>query len=75
MAEESAVGKFHVVDNAEADDVIVVSEHAILHNEMIGRVLRNMYGRIQHLEKELAVSRGLETEKLKAVKPKRSGSP
>ena len=26
--------------------------HAIPHNEMIGRLIRNMYGRLQVLEKE-----------------------
>ena len=54
MAEEPANGKFHVVDNAEADAVIAAAEHAILHSEAIGRVLRNMYGRIQALEVEVA---------------------
>lgn len=54
MAELPAQGEFHAVDNAEADAVIEVCKHALLHNEAIGRVLRNMYGRIQALEKEVA---------------------
>jgi hypothetical protein len=73
MAELPAEGKFHVVDDAEADAVIEASTHMILHSEAIGRVLRNMYGRIQSLEKEVADLKG--APKLKAEKPKRSGSP
>jgi hypothetical protein len=65
MAELAAFGKFHVVDDAEADAVVEDSSHAILHNEALGRVIRNMYGRLQVLEKEV--------DALK--KAKRSGSP
>ena len=54
MAELAAVGKFHEVDDSEADAVIEDSSHAIMHNEALGRVIRNMYGRLQVLEKEVA---------------------
>jgi len=54
MAELAAVGKFHVVDDAEADAVIGDSSHSIMHNEALGRVIRNMYGRLQLLEKQVA---------------------
>ena len=54
MAELAAIGKFHEVDDAEADGVIEASSHAILHNEAFGRVIRNMYGRLQALEREIA---------------------
>jgi len=54
MAELAAIGKFHEVDDAEADGVIEASSHAILHNEAFGRVIRNMYGRLQVLEREIA---------------------
>ena len=67
MAELPAEGKFHVVDDAEADAVIEASTHMILHNEALGRVIRNMYGRIQSLEKEV---KGL---KAKRAKPKTGG--
>jgi hypothetical protein len=53
MAELAAVGKFHDVDDSEADAVIEDSSHAIMHNEALGRVIRNMYGRLQVLEKEV----------------------
>ena len=54
MAEEPAIGKFHEVDNAEADAVIEACSHGLLHNEAIGRVLRNMYGRLRAAEFDLA---------------------
>ena len=73
MAELAAEGKFHVVDDAEADAVIEASSHMILHSEAIGRVLRNIYGRLQTVEKTLADLEA--SKKLKAVKPKRSVSP
>lgn len=69
-AEEPAVGKFHEVSNEEAGAVVAVAEHALLHNEAIGRLLRNMYGRVQALEREVA-----ELKAKKAKKPKRSGPP
>jgi hypothetical protein len=46
--------EFHEVSNAEADEVIEFCKKSIPHNEMIGRILRNMYGRLQALEKENA---------------------
>ena len=61
MAELPAEGKLHEVNNAEADDVIQAAEHGLLHNEAIGRVIRNMYTRIQELERqaeELEAKRG-----------------
>ena len=71
MSEEHGKGEFHVVGDAEADEVIEFSRHAVMHNEMIGRVLRNMYKRIQDLEVEVAELKT--SQKLKAEKPKRSG--
>jgi hypothetical protein len=50
MAEKSAEGKLHEVDDVEADAVIDFAGRAIPHNEMLGRVVRNMYKRIQQLE-------------------------
>ena len=47
MAELPAQGKFHEVDDAEADAVIEAASHQILPNEALCRVIRNMYGRIQ----------------------------
>ena len=63
LSAEPTVGEFHEVDNAEADAVIEACKHGIPHNEAVGRLLRNMYGRLQVVEKELAA--------LKAAKPKR----
>lgn len=54
MPDEPTKEEFHKVDNAEADAVIEVCKHAIPHNEAIGRVLRNIYGRLQVAEKEIA---------------------
>ena len=53
MAEKSAEGKLHEVDDAEADDVIEFASRAIPHNEMLGRVVRNMYKRIVQLEAQV----------------------
>jgi len=58
MAELAADGKFHPVDDAEADAVIEASSHAIMHNEALGRVIRNMYKRIQVLEKQVGAQKG-----------------
>jgi hypothetical protein len=69
MAELPASGKFHEVDDAEADAVIEAASHGLLHNEAVGRIVRNMYKRIQVLEDDL------KAQKMKAEKPKRSGSP
>ena len=46
--------QFHTVTNAEADEAVAFCEKAIPHNELIGRVLRNFYGRLQSLERENA---------------------
>jgi hypothetical protein len=73
MAELAAIGKFHEVDEAEADGVIEASSHAILHNEAFGRVIRNMYGRLQALEREIAELKN--SQKSKAEMPNRSVSP
>jgi hypothetical protein len=54
MAELAGVQELHVVDDSEADDVFEYCKHAIPHNEMLGRIIRNMYGRLQGLEKEIA---------------------
>ena len=53
MAEKSAQGKLHDVDDAEADAVIEFASRAIPHNEMLGRVIRNMYKRIVQLEAQV----------------------
>ncbi len=53
MAEKSAEGKLHEVDDVEADAVIEFASRAIPHNEMLGRVIRNMYKRIQELEAQI----------------------
>ena len=46
-------GKLHEVDDAEADAVIEYASKAIPHNEMLSRVIRNMYKRIQQLEAQV----------------------
>jgi hypothetical protein len=60
LSDEPTVGNFHEVENEEADKAIESMQHSIPHNEAVGRVLRNMYVRLQKLEAE-------------AKKPKRSG--
>jgi uncharacterized small protein (DUF1192 family) len=64
LSDEPTREEVHAVDNAEADEVIEACKRAIPHNEWLGRLVRNMYGRIQALEQEIA--------ELKAKKPKRS---
>ena len=54
MAELAGVQELHSVDDAEADAVFEYCKHAIPHNEMLGRIIRNMYSRLQVLEKEVA---------------------
>jgi hypothetical protein len=54
MAELPGAQELHNVDDAEADAVFEYCKHAIPHNEMISRIIRNMYGRLQTLEKEVA---------------------
>jgi hypothetical protein len=69
VAELAAEGKFHIVDNQEANAIYEASTHQIMHNEALGRIIRNMYGRIQILEKENA------SQQTKTEKPERSISP
>jgi hypothetical protein len=69
MAELPGAQELHIVDDAEADAVFEYCKHAIPHNEMISRIIRNMYGRLQSLEKEIAAL------KSKAPKPSRSVPP
>ncbi len=57
MAELPGAQELHSVDDAEADAVFEYCKHAIPHNEMISRIIRNMYGRLQVLEREVAVSK------------------
>jgi hypothetical protein len=52
MAELPGQGKFHEVDDAEADDAVEAADHQILPNEALCRASRNMYARIQQLEAE-----------------------
>jgi hypothetical protein len=54
MAQLPSEGELHVVDNDEADDVFEYCKHAIPHNEMFSRLIRNMYGRLKILEREIA---------------------
>jgi len=66
LGSEATAEEFHDVGDAEADAIVEACKHAIPHNEWLGRLVRNMYGRIQSLEKEVA--------DLKAKKPKRGGT-
>ena len=54
MAQLPGEGELHVVNNDEADDVFEYCKHAIPHNEMLSRLIRNMYGRLKILEGELS---------------------
>jgi hypothetical protein len=67
MGEES---QFHAVTDAEADEAIRFCEKAIPHNELIGRTLRNIYARLQRLEKENASFKD-ELEQLRAKRKAR----
>ena len=68
MSAEPTKDEFHEVGDKEADEAVESCKRAIPINELIGRLLRNMYGRIQALEREVA--------DLKASKkPKRSVPP
>jgi hypothetical protein len=58
LSDEPTAGEFHEVDNAETDAAIEACKHMIPHNELIGRVLRNMYRRLQVAEMELAEAKG-----------------
>jgi hypothetical protein len=52
LAELAAQGNLHEVDDTEADKTYEDIKHMIPHNVMIGNLLRNMYPRLQVLEKE-----------------------
>jgi hypothetical protein len=52
LAELAAQGNLHEVDFAEADQTYEDIKHMIPNNVMIGNLLRNMYPRLQALEKE-----------------------
>ena len=54
MAQLPGEGELHAVDNDEADGVFEYCKHAIPHNEMLSRLIRNMYGRLRVLEREIA---------------------
>jgi hypothetical protein len=69
VAELPGSQELHIVDDAEADAVFDYCKHAIPHNEMISRIIRNMYGRLQVLEREGA------SQKSKAQKHSRSVPP
>ena len=49
-----AENEFHEISDVEADQAMETCKKAIPNNELIGRVLRNMYKRLQVLEKENA---------------------
>lgn len=53
MAELPGLEELHAVENVEADAVFEYCKHAIPHNEMIGRIIRNLYERLRVLEKEV----------------------
>ena len=66
-----ASNEFHEVTNAEADEAIEFCKKAIPHNELIGRALRNIYGRLQVLEREnAALKEELQLLKQKRAKPR-----
>ena len=54
MGSEPTAEEFHEVGDKEADEIVEACKHAIPHNEWLGRAIRNMYGRLQSLEKEVA---------------------
>jgi hypothetical protein len=73
MAQLFREGELHSVDNAEADDVFEFCKHAIPHNKMLNRLIRNMYGRLQVLEGELIELKN--SQKTKVEMSKRGVSP
>jgi hypothetical protein len=73
MAQFPSEGELHTVDDDEADDVFEYCKHAIPHNEMLSRLIRNMYVRLQILESGIAELKS--TQKSKAEMSKRSVSP
>jgi hypothetical protein len=54
VAQEPGQDELHLVDDAEAQAVYEYAKHAIPHNEMLNRLIRNHHLRIQALEKEVA---------------------
>lgn len=64
-----ASNELHGVSDAETDEAIEFCKKMIPHNELIGRVLRNMYARLQVLEKECASLKD-ELQQLKLKKGK-----
>ena len=78
MAQDPLQGPddLHIVDNAEADKLNDFMKRAIPHNEMLNRHARNMYGRIQVLEKDVADLKAEIVEiKASLKKAKRGGPP
>lgn len=73
MAQLPGEGELHMVDDEEADDVFEYCKHAIPHNEMLSRLIRNMYGRLQVLEREIAELKN--TQKSIIEMPERSVFP
>ena len=74
MAQDPLQGPcdLHVVDDAEADKLNDFMKRAIPHNEMLNRHARNMYGRIQTIEKDIL---NLKEEIAELKQALRSGSP
>ena len=74
MAQDPLQGPcdLHVVDDAEADELNDFMKRAIPHNEMLNRHARNMYGRIQTIEKDIL---NLKEEIAELKQALRSGSP
>ena len=55
MAELAAVQENSMMSMMRRQTLLLrIRQHAIPHNERLGRVIRNMYGRLQVLEKEVA---------------------
>lgn len=72
MAEKSAEGKLHEVGNAEADEIIEYCNLAIPHNEMLSRVVRNMYARIVQLEAQVRANSASIVKNVSEVKQEMS---
>jgi hypothetical protein len=70
MSLEPTSAEFHDVSDGEADACIESCRHAIPINELIGRLLRNMYGRLKIVEKENLFLKG-ELAQFKAKSPRR----
>jgi hypothetical protein len=54
LAQEPAREELHQVGNVEAEDVHNYAKHAIPHNEMLSRLIRNHHLRIQALEENVS---------------------